>query len=300
MNVLKVMVSGSSGMLATALIARLLLEPSVETIYALSSNPQKVEACHSDDGRLIVVDYDAALQILDLKHPDVLIHTAFPRQNDGRSIVEGLNYSLNLLRHVPEDCAVIHISSQSVYNPKRSISAKEENNMEAPDSTYAVAKYASELLVSEICSKSQCAHIRLASLISPQFEDRFINKVIRNGLKQREIKAFGPNNYFGFLDISDAADAIVVMAMTAGTKDWCSIYNLGPHNQGYSLKEIAEKACELLLQRGFPCKLSLDLEHPAASSRLDSSRFEQDFSWKSHKTLDDTINEIIDYQVDRN
>lgn len=294
---MKVMISGSGGMLATALIDDMLAQPSIEKIYALSSNPAAVFKRHHVDSRLEAVDFDRAAEVLSSEECDVLVHAAFPRQNDPGSITKGIEYTKRLLDLVLPSCAVLHISSQSVYDPSRTTPAIEDSNMENPSSPYGIAKLDSEQLVFDLCSGSKVSNIRLASLISPEFEDRFINKLIRNGLQTGEVPVFGSNNQFGFLDIADAADAITTMVLQSDSKDWQKVYNIGPHQKSYSLEEIASKVKEAIEKCGRPCSLSVSLKDQASSSGLDSTRFEQDFSWESQKTLDDTIKDIIDYQL---
>lgn len=294
---MKVMISGSGGMLATALIDDMLAQPGIEKIYALSSNPAAVLKRHHVDPRLEAVDFDRAAEVLSSEECDVLVHAAFPRQNDSNSIAEGLEHTKRLLSLVLPSCAAIHISSQSVYDPARTTPATEDSGMENPSSPYSVAKFYSEQLVFDLCPGSKVSNIRLASLVAPEFEDRFINKLIRNGLQTGEVSVFGSNNQFGFLDIADAADAITTMVLQSDSKDWQKVYNVGPHQKSYSLEEIASRVKEAIEKCGRPCSLSVSLKDQASSSGLDSTRFEQDFSWESQKTLDDTIKDIIDYQL---
>lgn len=291
------MISGSGGMLASALIDRLLMEKSIEKVYALSSNPANVLASHKKNSRLVALSFDEAIAALDVEDVDLLIHAAFPRQNDAQSIATGLAYTRGLLVHVPPSCAIIHISSQSVYDPTRTAPATEESGPVYPSSPYAVAKLDSEQLIFDLCPGSKVSNIRLASLISPEFEDRFVNKLIRGALQTGEVLVFGPNNQFGFLDIFDAANAITAMVVQVNTKDWHAVYNVGPHQKSYSLEEISAEVKKVIAKYGRPCRLNVSLEDRVSSSSLDSTRFEQDFSWQSQKTLEETLSRIVEYQL---
>ena len=97
-------------------------------------------------------------------------------------IADGLKYIQSVFEKSVEGNAavIVNISSQSVYSQKRTEAATEETPV-CLESPYAVGKYAVELMLESICrgSKTRYTNLRMASLIGPGFDQRIVNRLVR-------------------------------------------------------------------------------------------------------------------------
>ena len=195
---------------------------------------------------------------------------------------------------------VINVSSQSVYSQKRVLPA-DENTVLCLESKYAVGKYATELLVNAICGKAVLhTNIRLASLIGAGFDQRIVNRLVNQIIKNNEIHIIGGKQVFGFLDVRDAASAIITM--TKSINNWYEVYNIGSRNS-YTLIEIANTILDVAQER-YAKRGSMILEQNNAfqNSSLNCSRFYEDFRWSQKYSIRQSVVDIMDYAYnqDRN
>lgn len=224
---------------------------------------------------------------------DAVVHCAFARSQEGKDLAKSIDFSKEIFTHsvkykVPK---VINISSQSLYGGYRTEPSKETDDINPLD-MYAVAKYACELLGRQISenSNTKIINVRLASLIGPQFPERFVYKMANYALNNGSIKIVGGNQVFSFLDIQDAADGICCILNSE--KDLTKIhdvYNLGGQSD-YGIDYVADTIA------GIIGNVKIDKE-PAdikQSIKLDSSRIKQDFGWQAKKSLKDSMQVIID------
>ena len=84
----------------------------------------------------------------------------------------------------------------------------------------------------------------MASLIGPGFDQRLVNRLIRQALETGSISVKNNQQVFGFLDVEDAARGILSLADFPAER-WKECYNLGI-GTGYRLTEIAAAVQEVL------------------------------------------------------
>lgn len=292
---MNIIITGAGGMLGSALVLNIARRGGFN-IYALTSNVERTQSVFSDENDIQVIDnHDASKLIRDV-NPDVLVHCAFSRGNDGAFLGSSLDFTGEIFSLVPQECATINISSQSVYSVERHAPATEVGCGIAPATSYGVAKYSTEIMLARFCRSRLKTNLRLASLLDQSFDERFVNKMIRSGREKGFIEISGPNNIFGFLAVSDAVDGITAM-IGASLQRWESIYNLGPKEKGLSLEMISECIVERLKAKGHPCQLLKNgLGECTKSSALDSILFQTDFGWHSSLDFGEIIDSIIDFQ----
>lgn len=234
-NTKKIIITGASGFLGSHLVKRLRDDERYE-VHALSSKPdilrekiggENVEYLHKD-----------MLNTRMLKD-SIVISCAYPRNSTGTAIADGLKYIQKVFEVAVESSAsaIINISSQSVYSQQRTEVATEETPV-CLENPYAVGKYAVELMLESDCkgSKTAFTSLRMASLIGPGFEQRIVNRFVRQMLNQELITIVRQGKKMGFLDVEDAVSAIISVTNVEAAS-WQSIYNVG-NNEGHTVEEI--------------------------------------------------------------
>lgn len=270
---MRVVITGASGFLGQNLVKRLSEREDI-SILALTSRPEtlcavkNVTACNKD---AIFTDEQP------LQQGDILIHCAFPRTAAGAEFASGLAYVARVLEEAERKRirGVINISSQSVYDSKRTEAASETDAV-CPEGGYAIGKYAQELMGQGICCHVPITSLRMASLIGPGFDQRLTNKMVDFALTSGKLTVKDNQQYFGFLDVADAVSGICALLDTAPQK-WHAVYNLGASSV-YTLPEIAcmvkdaveqqtGKTVDITVQEGTECSnsgLNCQLLHQAA------------------------------------
>ena len=293
---MKILVTGASGFLGRFLLTEL-LKNRENTIIALTSKTEKLSSLFSSNNNRLVVFSSEKFESLDYNKIDILVNCAFPRNEDGIKMVEGLHFITGLLKAAAEGGvgAVINISSQSVYSQQRTEPATEETPLDL-ESKYAIGKYAAELLTNAICAGIPHTSLRLASLIGAGFDQRVTNKLIDKALCGEELIVLSGPQYYGFLDVRDAADAITAV-INSDPVNWSEVYNLGT-NEAYTLEDIAKTVVEIYNQK-FSANISYktDPSEKFLNSALNCQKFNKDFHWTPRHTLNDTIEWIFEQTI---
>lgn len=281
-------VTGASGYLGKNLV-RKIIEKTDNNILAITSNITTF-ANQKDNERIKVVRRDD-FETIKKEKMDVLINCAFPRNENGIELAKGLKYIKEIFEIVSKSGvkAIINISSQSVYDSKRQVPAKESELLNL-ETKYAVAKYSSELLTDFICKKINHTNIRLASLIGPGFDQRVVNKMIKIAIEKRELTALDGNLKYGFMDIDDAIDGILKIITHSNVK-FREVYNLGTAKY-YSLVDIANKISDCLKIHNYNILVNKKTTEKIYNSSLDVNLFYTDFKFNAKISLDESIEKI--------
>ena len=197
-------ITGAGGVLGRTLIKR----NKGRDIVAVSN--QDIEG----DTNVKVFRRDAFFESFRFSDKDQLINCAFPMNNpDAYRLAEGLNYIGRVIAKAADEKAgcVINISSQSIYSQKRCTAANEQSDIK-PETPYALGKYVSEIIINNLCRAIPHTNIRLASLIGPEYESRIVNRLIKKIVRGEPLTVSVCPRLFEFLDVRDAADAILKMA----------------------------------------------------------------------------------------
>lgn len=281
-----VVITGSGGFLGRNLLRE--FRDDVRVIAA-SSKERRGE---SERGNVEFIQ-NASLRTLKWDDVDVLINCAYPRSSTNFEIADGLSFIQSVLSNAVDGGvrSVVNISSQSVYSQKRTEAATEDTKP-CLESTYAIGKYASELLTDSICGKLRHTNLRMASLLGVGFEPRLVNRFIRKALNGEQIVITGGNQIFDFLDVRDAANAIARVAVSEC--EWNHCYNLGS-SESWTLLEIVRKIEETISdQCGKRVSVEVNAGGEWQNSALDSKRFYAEFVWQPRITMQQTIEDIID------
>lgn len=289
---MKIAITGAGGFLGTEILRQLSVNENI-LIYAFTFEFERQRTTFIKSENIIPVDNSEAGSF-DFSDVDILLNCAFPRNVDDASFAAGLDYIQTILMKAVADGvgAVVNISSQSVYSQKRTEKADESSPI-VLESKYAVGKYASELLVNSICAAVSHTNLRMASLIGVGFNQRITNKfaeMVKNGA---QITITGGSQLFGFLDVRDAASAIIALMM-ADPVNWKEVYNLGT-NSAYSLREIAEEAITVGKKMGYTApELIVNESDDWQNSSLDCSLFHTDFAWQPEYSISATMESLFE------
>ena len=290
---MKILITGAGGFLGTEIVRQFVSQKNIQ-IIAFSTQKRKIERLIDNTKNFSVFDRNAIFDMdAVLSNVDVLINCAFPRNVDGIQMADGLRYISKLLETAVAGGvkSVINISSQSVYSQFRMEPATEDTELNL-ESKYAVGKYATELMTNSICGSIPHTNIRMASLIGIGFDQRLVNQFVKQVLAGNNICIKGGKQLFGFLDVRDAASAIIAVA---GGKNWKEVYNLGPE-KSFSLLEIANCVQETINDAGY-AKTEIELFETDdwQNSGLNSMAFKMQFGWRERYRLEDTIVSIVKY-----
>lgn len=283
----KIVITGASGFLGSHIVERLKDDERFK-IYALSSKPEElrerlsgtnVEYIHKDE-------MDA-----EMMKDSIVISCAYPRNSTGTAIADGLKYIQRVFESAVGSGAeaIINISSQSVYSQQRTEAATEETPV-CLESPYAVGKYAVELMLESICKGSETKYtsLRMASLIGPGFDQRIVNRFVKQALETGKLTVKRNQQRFGFFDVEDAVGGIISMISPA-VNDWDPIYNLGT-KEAYTLVEIAETVAEIIPNRAV--ELEIDPDNATSNSSVDATRFYEKFGYVSDCDLRSSTEQI--------
>ena len=286
----KIVITGASGFLGSHLVERLKDDERFK-VYALSSKPEElrerlcgtnVEYVHKDE-------MDA-----EMMKNSIVINCAYPRNSTGTAIADGLKYIQNVFETAVESgaAAIINISSQSVYSQQRTEAATEETPV-CLESPYAVGKYAVELMLESICKGSETRYtsLRMASLIGPGFDQRIVNRFVKQALEMGKLTVKRNQQRFGFFDVEDAISGIAAMLGT-DEKTWRPVYNLGDVGS-YTLVEIAETVKDAVKSEAAKKVEIIVIDgDETGSSELDARLFENDFHTSAAHNLSESVKAI--------
>ncbi len=224
---------------------------------------------------------------------DVFINCMFPTNADGYKMANGLDkvYRTISMAYKCGAESFINISSQSVYDSNREKPAKEDDEL-CIDTPYSVGKYSSEVFVNHVFNNRPHTNIRMASLIGPGYDQRIVNRLVAQALKEELISIKGGMQRYGFMDVRDAADGLIKLALSSSAT-WRETYNLG-RNGSCSLIEIASCICTEIKSNTNKEPEYVILEgNDIRNSELDASLFMKEFGWEPAISLQKSVKDII-------
>ena len=297
-----IVITGASGLIATELTFRLLSQPDIHLIL-LSTHPDKLRrryGGYSNVHCLTLDEFAVHYRFGDFK---AIVHTAFARSNNGRLLVESVNYTRRLLDFVQE-CNVhsfINISSQSVYGVSTPPMWREDVPLDpVAGDMYALAKTFTETLTNIMLGggRTNYTNIRLSSVCE---NARFLRVFVDKALAGEPIQVQGGEQRFSFIDVRDVASALVALIEKTDIFPFKSVYNLGTGRQT-SLIGLAEEV-KRVAEEHYHAQPVQILRTPSDDHRsvgMDSSRFMTDFSWKPVLSDADMIISLFEYLTNIN
>lgn len=289
----RILITGASGMVATALAQKLLQEGNTE-LYLVSTNPEKLSARYANCPGTHVLNLDDCAVSQQNVPFDVIIHTAFARTGKAKDYVSSLNFTRQLLsfalKNQPK--AYINISSQSVYGNAEPW--WKESSPTCPDTLYAMSKYAAEEMTAIALEKERVnyTNVRLCSICEPQ---RFMYKMVDNVLHQKPIRLTAPDDECSFIDIRDVTRGICAMLHHMDDVQWDPVYNLGA-NIRMTISEVAHLIKDIAESQYYLNDVTLHEEcepKPIRYAGMDASLFMNTFNWRPVCSMHDMVEQIF-------
>lgn len=291
---MNILVTGANGFLGGKITRRILSDTRFDVI-AVASSEEKVQAMCEREGvagnRFHFLANETFLKPeTELRNVSGAVHLAFARRiRPAADIASSVTYAAAVFHKLAQSGIdhVINMSSQSVYGSTEEI--RTEETVPAPETHYAMAKYAAEVLFNDILAG--CPHhtnIRLDLVAQSQNIIKGLCKSARAG----EISLKGGKQVFSFIDGEDAAAAVVAMLQADG--DWAPVYNVGWNQKRYTLVELAELVADTAQQCGLRRpEITLTAADIALWSGMDSSRFMEKTGWEPKISLPESIAKML-------
>lgn len=296
-----VLISGASGFLGGEIINQLSQEEKYE-IIAFDIDKQSLYKRFSHINHIEYIDSnDWKNKQIPWHKIDIVIHCAFSRLSKGYLLAESLDFSGKFLLQAMQNNvqSIVNISSQGVYGRSTEPTWSEETQVD-PDYLYALAKYASEVIVNTLSKsnmgKTYVTNLRLAGLTGARegLKLEIVSRFVNNVLKGEPIKIVGGKQVFSNMDVRDAASGIIAL-LSINPDKWEPVYNLGNEWQ-CSIMEIAETIKKIAPKyTNYPVKIELEEKDVRLNSGLNPSKFFQTTGWKPEYNLKTIIEDLFEY-----
>jgi dTDP-glucose 4,6-dehydratase len=328
---MKVLVTGGSGFIGSALIRFLIAETTVQVVnvdkLTYAATPGALDAVAADPRyrfeRVDIADTPAIHRVFDDHRPDLVIHLAaethVDRSIDGpadfiqtnivgtyRLLETALAYWRGLEGERRANFRFHHVSTDEVFGSLGPEGLFTEDTPYQPNSPYSASKAASDHLVrawhhtfglpvvASNCSNNYGAY---------QFPEKLIPLITINGLRHRPLPVYGcGDNVRDWLQVEDHARALWTVATCGRIGE---SYNIGGGCERRNL-EVVEAVCDLLDELvptpDRPPRRSLIAfvtDRPGHDQRyaIDAGKIRRDLGWAPRETFDTGLRKTVAWYV---
>ncbi len=296
-----ILITGASGAIGSRLVTAL-SEDTRYQVVTLDRDKTRTDPLAEACGCLNYDYKDLEEGRFSLGNVDCLIHLASARPHSGsEELAQSLSATFSLLTRATSQgvSEIINISSQSVYGTSMAPPWSESSSVQ-PEGAYACYKYAIEVhleTLKVLYPLLRSSSVRLAAVAAPDsksLEVEVLGRMTVQARRSEAVKVFGGSQKLERIDIRDAISGIIWLLNTSSA-EWKPVYNLGPGAQ-YSLREIAQIiVAEVHLMHP---ELKVEIEEIASAKEypsfgMDISNFRNDFGWRPHHTIKDSIQSIL-------
>ncbi|MGH2077617.1 NAD-dependent epimerase/dehydratase family protein [Aerococcus urinaeequi] len=274
----KIVLTGAGGMLGTEIL-NLMKDDLNYEVFAITSQTEKLTYIYSEFSNINIFNIKQISQ--DIMNNSIFINCSFPRENDGYKLSRAIDYTENILQLFVKykGKLFINISSQSVYKQSGDIIQTEFDEV-SPSNMYGLTKYSIEKLVESysVNNKQAFVNLRLGSLAGENFDQRMINRFIKKSLNGESIQVDRGNPIVSYLNINDAAEAILKVVKAESTK--YNLYNLG-NNDFMSIYELATYCANLVKEStNNTINILLNDTESNYNNVINNNRFYDEFNWQ--------------------
>jgi nucleoside-diphosphate-sugar epimerase len=298
-----ILVTGSSGVVGTALVKRL-LENDID-VQGVDWRPNPWSDAVQDVTSEINLLSDDGLNQLP-RGADTVVHLAAHSRvrdsvTDPKKATENMQMLSTMLEYSrTADSDFVFSSSREVYGYQgKTIYSESDVGIRDAKNPYGASKAGGESLVE---SYQECYGIRSCTLRLSNVYGRFdsYNRVIPLFIAQaargRDLTVYGDNKLLDFLYIDDCVDALVQSINRMGSVRG-EVMNVGS-GKGHSLLQLAELIAKKL---GSNIDVSVDSNRPGEVDRYvaDLKRTKQLLGFEPNWTLENGLDETIAWYTDR-
>lgn len=289
----KILITGANSNLGKNLLKVVITTTDYEVI-ALASEKQKIEIALEEIGcgdqvnqRVTAVSNQVFLNGCEINDIDIAIHMAFARRfRSDAEIADSIVFAKKIFQkcevlNIPN---IINLSSAGIYGNQSE--ARTEETIPAPDSLYSMAKYATEIIFDTVCQNAKKkTNLRLCSVMQSQ---RLVQELCRQAKEDKVIKLIGGMQRFSYIDIEDAAEALLAFIKYEG--NWKPAYNIANTGNVYSLVEIAEIVSDITAQTyGYKPEIVIEPKNIQLNCEVNGLLFETETGWKAKYKMRDMI-----------
>ncbi|MEV0571757.1 NAD(P)-dependent oxidoreductase [Micrococcus luteus] len=297
---MRFVVTGAGGFLGSTLVRELLSTTDHEVVAASSQGPAEMKELleRPPFPRLSRAPHvharEELLQEGFLQSGDVVVNCAFPWNRGGTAMAQGLEYLTQLFKAASsvDLHSFVNVSSQSVYSQARTEPAAEDSPIEC-DTPYSTGKYAMELAAALVLSPQVLVNARMSSLIGVGYDVRIVNRFIKKFLAGDTVTIQGGEQTFDFMDVRDAARALIAVAL-AGPPEGSTALNIGG-GAPRTLRDIAQTVADVV-RTHTEHEPRIDWEPSAGDDRtlgLDSGLLRREYDFAPRHTLEDSALNIL-------
>jgi len=313
-----ILVTGSSGFIATNFIKYLLANRKVKVIgidkVGYASTPLNFTEHHKNKNfkfkKIDMCNYEKIYKHVKLYNPDIIVNMAADSHVD-KSIDTPIPFiknnvlsTLNLLEAVRKNKhnkikKIIHISTDEVYGDNYNIPRK-ENDIYCPNSPYSASKASSDYMCNAYKKTFGMPIIILNSCnnYGPyQFTEKFIPTIILNLLNQKKIPIYGDGkNIREWIYVDDYSLAIKKL-INCNTK--YDQYNIGS-NLRLSNLDLVKKIINIFFNnkvKNYKNHIVFVKDRPGHDTKylVNSNRIRREIGWKTRFNFEKSIKETIEW-----
>ncbi len=307
---MKILVIGDTGFVAGYLIPAIKKEIPAGSLYGMSQQESSISVDKHLSGD--VTDISCVARIVKDIQPDVVFNLssissvfeswADPVRCHLVNYMGVLNICLALIKHAP-GAKLVHVSSLEVYGGSQDPSiCYRESSPVNPQSPYAVAKAASELVVRQygISHGLHYTILRPSNHTGPGRKPSYVLSgfakqlaEIKRGLREPVLHVGNLNVYRDFLDVHDVARAYVSAITSEGLDQ--QIFNV---SSGKSLS-LAHLLDGMIKAEGLNVEIRADPSRfrPVDTTYIcgDNSKIRQAIGWLPQIAIEETLKELLKY-----
>ena len=239
---MKIILTGGLGYIGTTLINKL-----TEHQLIVCSKIKKNNLPNFNHVTFEFVDIKSYefLEIVKKHKPDLLIHLASItglkncEDDPSKTFETNVHGTFNVVKACElNKIKLIFFSSREVYGKTLDTESKEKDPL-LPTNVYGITKMLGELVVKNSGKNNNLNYIilRLTNVYGPRGNEKGLNKIIKNAVKNKEIEIYGGKQTINFIYIDDVVDLISILI----DKNHISqeIFNVGSKNN-LSINEFSK------------------------------------------------------------
>lgn len=311
----KALITGITGFAGSHLAEYLLLQNKY-TISGIHSSNRNIDNISKIKDKIELFqanlnDRQNTTEIIKKIHPDIIFHLAASADvgksfdNPLEVLVNNSTSEFNVLdavKNLEGETKIIIISSAQVYGYVASQDLPIDEHVSfKPDNPYAVSKITQEYLALQYFYTYKLPIIILrpfnhfGSRLSTAFALSRFAKTIAEIEKGQQEPMLTVGNLTAKRDFTDIEDMVRAYVLAAEHCLPGEVYNVGT-GTSYTMQELLDKLL-LLAKTEVTVKLDESLMRPSDNPELraDASKFMQATGWKPEKTIEKTLENILDY-----